>query len=1508
MSVMGRIGWLLKHLLHNIVLIVAFVVSLVASVLINLNLPATRRFAANVTTFLLKDLFRGRIILEKVDSISLGGIRGARVRVLDDTGTQVGLVDGLNANAPVLGLLRSVLAGPGNMHIEITRLSIDSADVNLDYNGDDMRLARAFVPKPDPTAKPSTSPRGVEVDVREIQIHHAWAHGAIAGQPPVDADANAVFAQLTVLSSATTQPDDDVHVNVGRAHLKSRTAPYNANVDGDAHVTIDIPLTDKPMAISGGYHGSVAEMPVKAKVALDGKKIEATVDVPHVDFAHARKIVPGLPLADVAAAHAEVHGTLDEMQATAHTELGEGVVDAKADIKVGPAVAIDGAFTLAHVDARAFVATAPKTDVNAKGKAALTLKNGGFSGTYDVDIAKGSVADQVTPTANVRGTMSDKAIVANLRLDEPGAPTTAHAKLDLAKNEIAFTTQTDSPGVEAIPQLEGMVHGRAAVSTKGTLSLASQTINATFDVTAGRVSSHGVTARTIKANGRVAGELTAPTIIANVHGQDVVAGGMKVETVDAGAKVDIGSGVTVRDADVDLCTADEHIKVHADRVVSAGGGIKVDGATIDGLGTLIGVDVEERNGLIAASVHAHNADLAKIGKVVGAPGMQGLVSVNADVRLTRNDVKGRVDVDVRRATVGPIDRLSAHVDSTLLGHGLIANVHVDSPSLGRVDVNTSTIKLAGTPLAAKSWAEATGDAQIDGEIELKKLLAYLPKDSLTDLDGKVLIDGEIKRSDPKVVPSIEIDATTQHLRVVKSPQLESHDVDLAVVAKVDSNALAEVDARLVDKKGDLVTLATTLQLSNSDLIALRLPIRTLFQSPMTLDVEIPQRRIATLPKALGLGDTQGKIGVSLQGTGTAFAPKLKLVTRFENLRTPDVPVKLGLTGIVGATYDGSELDVTGAISARKEQILALDGKAHVLWRDLLILKDKSTLPWDASAHAVLTNLPLRAVQALADRSIKGTLSGEVSITDLHKNARASVQLSIDDLKVGRDRYRNAYVRGTVDTAGALSSLVRIDQSDGWLNATLNGGLRWGSALAPSSDDTKSWVAAVDAKGFNIGVALPFIDTYLNQLEGRLDAHATATIPPNAEPKVDGTLSLRQGVVQSPIIGEELHDISFDVKLAPNGTDTLATADNIVAYGTTGKLLASANARMHGVDFAGANLNASVGKAEPIQLTMEGQDYGEGYGQINVTIAKPKPTQTTVKVTVPSFHVTIPQISTRSLQDLSPAEQIRVGVRSADGGFRPLVGHVVEPVTPSNSRLDLDFTMGKDVDVKVGDIVRVQMEGGPHVTVTDKAVVTGQIRLRGGTLDVQGKQFDIQDGGTITFTGGDPGNPDIVVTALWPAPDGTRVFADFNGPLKTGKVTLHSEPAKSQNEILALILFGSADEAGGTATESGGVQAASTAGGFATQGLNKAIADTTGLDATVRIDTSEQNNPKPEVQVQITRTIAIELQTVLGQPPYGDNPDTNFFQVEWRFAPRWSLNTTFGNKGSTILDVLWQYRY
>jgi translocation and assembly module TamB len=179
-------------------------------------------------------------------------------------------------------------------------------------------------------------------------------------------------------------------------------------------------------------------------------------------------------------------------------------------------------------------------------------------------------------------------------------------------------------------------------------------------------------------------------------------------------------------------------------------------------------------------------------------------------------------------------------------------------------------------------------------------------------------------------------------------------------------------------------------------------------------------------------------------------------------------------------------------------------------------------------------------------------------------------------------------------------------------------------------------------------------------------------------------------------------------------------------------------------------------------------------------------------------------------------------------------------------------------------------------------------------------------------GDDPGNPQIVLSAGWDAPDGTRVYADFKGPLKTGQVRLRSEPSRPQNEILALIMFGTAE--GSSATPyptqepNGATRAGAMAGGLATEGLSKGLDQLTGLDVSTKIDTSNSANPRPEIEVQIARDISIQVAYVLGTPPPGTNPDRTYVTFDWRFRRKWSMETTFGDQGTSIVDFLWQYRY
>jgi hypothetical protein len=78
--------------------------------------------------------------------------------------------------------------------------------------------------------------------------------------------------------------------------------------------------------------------------------------------------------------------------------------------------------------------------------------------------------------------------------------------------------------------------------------------------------------------------------------------------------------------------------------------------------------------------------------------------------------------------------------------------------------------------------------------------------------------------------------------------------------------------------------------------------------------------------------------------------------------------------------------------------------------------------------------------------------------------------------------------------------------------------------------------------------------------------------------------------------------------------------------------------------------------------------------------------------------------------------------------------------------------------------------------------------------------------------------------------------------------------------------------------------------------------------TARVDTSETANPRPELEMRVARDVTVALAHVLGVPPPGSNPDRNFAVVGFHFRRNWTLETTFGDQGSSLMDLVWQYRY
>ena len=304
----------------------------------------------------------------------------------------------------------------------------------------------------------------------------------------------------------------------------------------------------------------------------------------------------------------------------------------------------------------------------------------------------------------------------------------------------------------------------------------------------------------------------------------------------------------------------------------------------------------------------------------------------------------------------------------------------------------------------------------------------------------------------------------------------------------------------------------------------------------------------------------------------------------------------------------------------------------------------------------------------------------------------------------------------------------------------------------------------------------------------------------------------------------------------------------------------------------------------------------------------------LKVEVPHIRLALPDASPNSAQALGTIPELHIGAHRGHPlrfilvPLDPPLPNAPPPSAEGGGQVDIRTHLA-DVQIVRGTQLDISLTGQVDVKAAAKTAVTGQIHLkRGGLLSVQGKTF-VVDSGTVSFVSSDPSNPEVVVKAGWTAPDGTTVYANFVGPLKTGKVTLTSEPSLPQQEIVELLLFGAPD--GKQAQSPSGNPATSaigTVGGEATQPLNHALNQIGLGTVTTKVDTSESSTPKPEVAVQVARDISIQIAMVLGQPPPGVNPDHTLLSVDWRFLSKWSLTSTVGDAGTTIFDVLWEHRY
>jgi translocation and assembly module TamB len=398
--------------------------------------------------------------------------------------------------------------------------------------------------------------------------------------------------------------------------------------------------------------------------------------------------------------------------------------------------------------------------------------------------------------------------------------------------------------------------------------------------------------------------------------------------------------------------------------------------------------------------------------------------------------------------------------------------------------------------------------------------------------------------------------------------------------------------------------------------------------------------------------------------------------------------------------------------------------------------------------------------------------------------------------------------------------------------------------------------------------------------------------------VDGAITLRDGVFQIPEVGQEFRGARANVLARGDGTVEIT---DVSASGTTGRLTGSGGIVLRGFDFESGKGEVRIAKSEAVPLTLEGVSFGEAWGTLDLSAKRTGDRTIQLEARVPTFRTEMPESSARDVQDLGDNPKIKVGRIAADDTLVPiLLGRPRDKRSADALGWHVVFHLGSGVSVRRGSQMDLSVSGSPVLDLTDQTRFSGTVDFTGGWVEVLGKRFEIEYG-AASFDGDDPGDPTVAVTAKWEAPDGTRVHADFVGPLRSASPTFWSEPALPQRDILAILLAGSSDQAIGAT-------AAGIAGGVATADVNKVLSSVMPLDVTTRVDTSVAQNPTPEVAVQLSPKVMAEISYRTKTPLPGEKTDKVLLTIDWRFLPAWSIATTLGDQGSSVLDLLWQYRY
>lgn len=495
--------------------------------------------------------------------------------------------------------------------------------------------------------------------------------------------------------------------------------------------------------------------------------------------------------------------------------------------------------------------------------------------------------------------------------------------------------------------------------------------------------------------------------------------------------------------------------------------------------------------------------------------------------------------------------------------------------------------------------------------------------------------------------------------------------------------------------------------------------------------------------------------------------------------------------------------------------------------------------------------------ATGNSVVRGTASGSIRLTGAMNNPDATASVSVVEGAVADVPFTRA--RADVELTERVAAITaRVEENSGAtfdIDGTVPVG---GEADAPLD-------VRVQGPSVSLGL-LASLTSHLSEISGTaaIDVRATGTL---ADPTLAGTVAVADGALTIVPTGVRYEGIDIGVRLDGDAMvierASLADTDGHTLTMTGGAtLLTSGEQRTVAVDVSASGLRLLDNELGEVEATIDARIDGRltspsvtgrvtiNQGRVEIDELLPRLATTpdpAVVVPTPGAPATAvvaaevaPPVTTAASAATLTQDDRTVGGALADAG--PVAGAVIDlqvtlpdnvVLRGSNIRTGTGGLGLGDMNLTVGGTVAVRRSNESPMRVV------GAIEVVRGFYEFQGRRFDVEEGSTIRFRGGDAIEPALDVTAEREV-SGIVARVALTGTAARPRISLSSNPPLDEGDVMSLIVFNQPMSQLG---ESEQVDLVDRAGQMALGAVASGLADSIGR--ALDVDLFEINVPSTE---------------------------------------------------------------